>query len=228
MSKRSKLLGSYSSFKPQNKFKTKIIKTLRIVIIFFLAYQFITFFLVSSFIVKTSAMEPEILQGQRILTAPIISGTSLNFINIRIPGLKDPGRGDIILVKPGNSDKIAWYILSFDTIVRFFTLQKVSINSNINQNWNNQHSVKRIIGIPGDTVQMVDYNFLIKPINKSGYISEKNLIEQEYIIQIPENIIDAAAGGASSKANVGKQATAAASSQTADNTTVLFDIFAGG
>ncbi|MCK5672428.1 MAG: signal peptidase I [Spirochaetales bacterium] len=188
MSKRSKLLGSYSSFKPQNKFKTKISKTIKTVIIFFLVYQFISIFIISPFIVKTSAMEPGILKGQRILTAPIISGTSLNLFNIRIPGLKEPERGDIILVRPGNSNKSAWYIILLDTVVRFITLQKISLDPNIGQNWNNQLAVKRIIGIPGDTLLMVDYKFLIKPKKDTEYISEENLIKQKYILKIPENI----------------------------------------
>ncbi len=188
MSKRSKLLGSYSSFKPQNKFKTKITKTIKIVIIFFLVYQFLSVFIVSSFIVKTSAMEPGILKGQRILSAPIISGATLNLFNIEIPGFKEPVRGDIILVRPGNADKLAWYILLLDPVVRFFTLQKKSLDPNKGQNWNNQLSVKRIIGIPGDTVLMTDYKFLIKPKGQSRYILEEKIIKKDYIISIPDNV----------------------------------------
>ena len=188
MSKRSKLLGSYNSFKPQSKFKTKIIGSLKLIIIFFLVYQFISIFIISSFIVKTSAMEPGIFKNQRILTAPILSGTSLNFFNIRIPGIKEQERGDIILVRPGNSERSLRSVILLDTVVRFFTLQKISLDPNKGQNWNNQLSVKRIIGVPGDTVVMDDYKFLIKPNKNNRYISEENLIKQDYIIIIPKNI----------------------------------------
>ena len=161
MSKRSKLLGSYNSFRPQNKFKIKFSKTIKIVIIFFFVYQFLSVFIISSFIIKTSAMEPGILKNQRILSAPIVSGARLDLLKINIPGFKEPERGQIVLVKPGNSEKLAWYILLLDPVVRFFSFQRKSLDPNIDQNWNNQLSVKRIIGVPGDFVQMKGYKFLI-------------------------------------------------------------------
>lgn len=188
MSKRSKLLGSYSSFKPQNKFKTKFSKTIKLIILFFFVYQFLSVFVISSFIVNTSAMEPGIVQGQRILSAPIVTGASLNLINFRFPGIKEPERGDIILARPGNSENLVWYIKIMDPVIRFFTLQKISLDPNIDQNWNNQLAVKRIIGIPGDTVQMVDYKFLIKPLGKTGFIPEEKVIKKEYIIKLPEDL----------------------------------------
>ena len=188
MSKRSKLLGTYSSFKPQNKYKTRIAKIFKIVIVFFIAYQFLSVFILSTFIVKTTAMEPGILKDQRILTAPIISGASLNLINIKIPGIKEPYRGDVVLLKPGNADKLALYIKIIDPFIRFFTLQKISLDPNKDQNWHNQLAVKRIIGIPGDTIRMIDYKFIIKPEKSTGFIFEEILIEQEYLITKPEYI----------------------------------------
>ncbi len=188
MSKRSKLLGSYSSFKPQNKFKTKVSRTIKLIILLFFVYQFLSVFILSSFIVNTSAMEPGIVKGQRILSAPVISGASLNLFNINIPGFKEPERGDIVLVRPGNSKDLPWYIKLTDPVIRFFTLQKKSLDKNIGQNWNNQLAVKRIIGIPGDTIKMTDYRFLIKTIEQTGFVTEENIIKNEYSINLPQKI----------------------------------------
>jgi len=188
MSKRSKLLGSYNSFKPQNKFTAKLVKGVKFVIVFFLTYQFLSVFFITPFIVNTSAMEPGIIQGEKILSAPIVSGASLTLFNLKVPGFKKPERGDIVLVKPGNADKLSWYIALPDSLIRFFTLQKKSIDPNRNKNWNNQLSIKRIIGIPGDTVRMENYRYLIKPANKTDFISEEELFAKEYLITIPESI----------------------------------------
>lgn len=190
MSKRSRALGTYGSFKPRSRLRNRLGSIIRALLIIFLVYQFITVFIVSSFIVQTSAMEPCILQGQRILSAPIVTGASLKLLNVRIPGFRDPERGDLILVRPANAEQIAWYIVLFDPIVRFLTLQEKTIIPGANQNWNNQIAVKRIIALPGDTVKMEEFKFLIKPESKLNFIMEKTLISREYTLTIPEKIPD--------------------------------------
>ncbi|MDA3939640.1 MAG: signal peptidase I [Spirochaetia bacterium] len=187
MSKRSKLLGSYSSFKPQNKLKAKIGSFIKIIITFFLVYQFISFFIVTSFVVNTSAMEPGILKGDKILSVPLISGSYLNFLNLKVPGFKEPTRGDIVLIKPGNTNQLKWYYAILDPVIRFLTFQKITISSKSDQNWNNQLAVKRIIGIPGDSIKMIDYQFIIKPKDKTDYSLEENIIIKNYHLIIPQN-----------------------------------------
>lgn len=185
MSKRSKALGTYGSFKPGSKLKNRLVGIIITLLFVFLIYQIISVFIISSFVVDTSAMEPGILQGQRLLAAPIVTGTSLTLPRLRVPGLKDPERGDLILVKPGNAEVIAWYIILFDPIVRFFTLQEKTIIPGENQDWNNQIAVKRIIAIPGDTVKMIDFKFFVKPEDKTGFMSEHSTALEEYALKIP-------------------------------------------
>ena len=190
MSRRSKALGTYGSFKPRNTLKNRLGRIIRVLLLIFLVYQFITVFVVASFIVKTSAMEPGILQGQRILSAPIVTGASLKLLNVRVPGFRDPERGDLVLIRPGNAEQIAWYLVLFDPVVRFFTLQNKTIIPGANQNWNNQIAVKRIIALPGDTVKMSGFKFLIKQESELNFIMEDTLIFKEYSLIIPERIPD--------------------------------------
>ena len=185
MSRRSKLLGSYNSFKPENKFKMKVRKAIKTIVILFIAYQLITTFIVSSFTVGTSAMEPCILKGQHILSAPVLSGASINFLKIKIPGFKEPMRGDLVIIRPENASNVSWYVFLLDPVVRFFTLQKKTIMPNEDSSWNNQLSVKRIIGIPGDSIKMVNYKIFIKEKNGKVFNSEENQIDKKYSISIP-------------------------------------------
>jgi len=188
MSRRSKLLGSYSSFKPENKFKKKVRKVIKTLIIFFIAYQIFTTFIVSSFTVGTSAMEPGIIKGQHILAAPVLSGASINFLKIKIPGFKESERGDLVLIRPGNVSKVSWYVFLLDPVVRFVTLQKKTILPDKDNNWNNQLAVKRIVGIPGDSIKMVNYSFMIKENKGNSFNSEMDLIHKKYAIITPKSI----------------------------------------
>jgi len=163
----------------------KVIKTL---IILFIAYQLVTTFIVSSFTVETSAMEPGIIKGQHILSAPILSGASINFLKIKIPGFKEPMRGDLVLIRPGNASNVSWYAFVLDPVVRFLTLQKKTIMPNAHSSWNNQLSVKRIIGIPGDSIKMVNYKIFIKGMNGTVFNSEENQIDKKYSLSIPPGI----------------------------------------
>jgi len=188
MSRRSKLLGSYSSFKPENKFKKKVRKVIKTLIVFFIAYQLFSTFIVSSFTVDTSAMEPGIIKGQHVLAAPVLTGASINFLNIKIPGFKEPARGDLVLIRPGNASTVTWYVFLLDPVVRFFTLQKKTILPKKDNSWNNQLSLKRIIGIPGDNIKMVNYSFVIKENKGNSFNPEMDLIHKKYKIITPERI----------------------------------------
>lgn len=185
MSKRSKALGTYGSFKPRSKLRSQLGRIIKIVVFVFLIYQITSVFIISSFVVDTSAMEPGILQGQRLFAAPLLTGASLTLPRLRVPGLREPERGDLVLVKPGNAEEIAWYIILFDPVVRFFTLQEKTIIPGENQNWNNQIAVKRIIALPGDTVKMIDFKFFVKHKDKTGFMSEYSSASEEYPLKIP-------------------------------------------
>ena len=185
MSRRSKLLGSYSSFKPENKFKKKFHKIIKIIIVFFIAYQIFTTFIVSSFTLGTSAMEPALLKGQHMLSAPVMTGAYINFLKIKFPGLKEPKRGDLVLIRPGNASNLSWYVFVLDPVVRFFTLQKKTILPKDVLSCNNQLAVKRIIGIPGDSLKMINYKFLIKDSTGLSFKFEEDQIEKKYSPLIP-------------------------------------------
>jgi signal peptidase I len=188
MSKRSQFFSSYGSFKPKNKVKTKLVSFLKGLLIFFVLYQLVSVFIIISFKVDTVVMEPAILSGQKIISAPILTGASLPVFDVKIPGFRAPIRGELVIIKPGNAEIQPWYTLLFDPLVRFFSFQKKTIDSNFNKSWNNQLSVKRIIGIPGDTIKMSNFLVSIKPEDNQNYILESKLIKEKYTLTYPQTI----------------------------------------
>ncbi len=135
-------------------------------------------------------MEPGILKNQKILSSPIVSGINLPVLNLRIPGIGLPERGDIVIIRPVNRESIPWYITVLDPVVRFFTLQKKTLLSGNNKPWNNQIAVKRIIGLPGDEIKLVNYHFYIKPEGEKEFIPEEQITDKKYEIIFPVNSVN--------------------------------------
>ncbi len=190
MSRRSRALGRYSSYNPRSKFKTRIFSLLKSIVLLFIIYQLITFFIVSSFTAGTSAMEPGLVKNQKILSTPVIQGKYLKIPDLKIPGIRSPERGDVVIIRPGNSEQVPWYTLMLDPLVRFFTLQKKTLMSGDDKPWNNQIAVKRIIALPGDTVKLDNYRFFIKPQGQADYLPENQVTDKNYEIIVPPHLDD--------------------------------------
>jgi signal peptidase I len=79
-------------------------------------------FIVEAFRIPTGSMERTLLAGDFILVNKAAYGTRLPFLPFRIPGLAQPGRGDVVVFTPPHDA--------------------------------GKHYVKRLIGLPGDTVEM--------------------------------------------------------------------------
>lgn len=63
----------------------------------FLAFCVIRPFIVQAFKIPTGSMRPTLLEGDRILVNKFIYGAKVPFTNLRLPGLKTPQRGDVIV-----------------------------------------------------------------------------------------------------------------------------------
>lgn len=116
---------------------------------------------------------------------PDIAKNSLSFVTtIKLP-LK---RGDVVLVDKEEGTKTI-QTKFLDSFFRFFTLQKKSIFTREGQ-ISSQMVLRRVIGVPGDTVYMKDFMVYIKPEGEKHFLSEFEVISKKYNIDIynlPEN-----------------------------------------
>jgi signal peptidase I len=83
---------------------------------------FIRTFIAQPFKIPSASMEPTFKPGDRIFVSKFIYGAKIPFTNIRLPGLREPRRGDIMVFRS--------------------PVEK------------NKYLVKRLVGIPGDAVQI--------------------------------------------------------------------------
>ncbi len=69
------------------------------IIIAFILAMFIRTFVVQAFKIPTGSMRPTLMEGDRVLVNKFIYGAEVPFTDLRLPGICQPRRGDIIVFK---------------------------------------------------------------------------------------------------------------------------------
>ena len=166
-----------SGFGYAEKRRSPVRKIILFVVLLFIVYQVITSLFIISYKLDSISMEPTIPSEAVVLASPLIYGPEIPFAGIRVPGLRSPRRGDLVVSSPGfHSDK-PWYRSLLDSIYGFFTLQKKNSGED---GWVQSSIVKRVIGVPGDTVKMENNTYFIKPSGKNFFFAEDEIIQIEY------------------------------------------------
>ena len=88
-------------------------------------------------------------------------------------------RGDVVLLDSRFSRKKNFFISQIDRLVRFFTAQQVSLFEN-NELPSSKAHVRRVVGMPGDTIYMRDYVLYIKPAGERHFLTEFEIVEEPY------------------------------------------------
>ena len=88
-------------------------------------------------------------------------------------------RGDVVLLEPRNAAKKSFFIRQADRFIRFFTAQQVSILENNELPASKSH-LRRVVGLPGDSIYMRDYVLYIKPAGERHFLTEFEIVEEPY------------------------------------------------
>jgi signal peptidase I len=159
---------------------------LKIIVITTVLYFIITNFFLVSFQIKSISMEPNLEQEERILASPFVYGISLPFSDFR--GISKPSRGDLIVITPPYYTEDLAIQTVFDPVIRFFTFQSVNPVKDKAGKDIGRFIVKRIIGIPGDTVKMNQFMAYIMPKNKESFYLESEIIPIKYFIKTDNKV----------------------------------------
>ena len=139
----------------------------------------------SSYLVESESMIPTLEDGDRILASHLTYGAQLPYLDRRLPGLRSPRRGDLVIVVPPFYQYKGFITLVVEPVVRFFTLQKATLIRFTDGSRRNNFLVKRIVALPGDAIRMQDFVAYIRPRDRSEFISEYDLMpEHEMMTQI--------------------------------------------
>jgi len=157
---------------------------LKIVILSFLLYLIISTFFLKTFRVESDSMLPGLARMNRVLATPLSYGSKLSFLSSRLPGLAKPQYGDLVICTPPYYPAGNTLFNTFEPLVRFLTLQKAAPRRNPGRGGSNRYMIKRIIGLPGDTIKLEAFTAYIKPQAKDRFYSEKEVISVEYKIRV--------------------------------------------
>jgi signal peptidase I len=158
------------------------LRRLRIVLVwlfsFFLVYTIISSLIISNRVLESNAMRPGFEAGDRCL---FLSFTFQHLIRDRIEGSLPFRRGQVVLVDRTIGKSRPFFRIISDGFVRFFTLQRYSLFPKEDTLF-----VKRVIGLPGDTISMENYVLRIKPAGDQYEYTEFELAENDYTPNRPQ------------------------------------------
>ena len=111
--------------KEKEKPKNEAVEWIKSIVIAVGLFLVIRTFLVQAYSIPSPSMEGTLLVGDYLMANNAVFGATLPFTDVRLPAIRDPRAGEIVVFRPAYNDPI-------------------------------QDVVKRVIGIPGDTLQMRD------------------------------------------------------------------------
>jgi signal peptidase I len=165
--------GKYKPYELQHRFRKKLFSLGKIIILICILYLFVAWLFCFTVSVGSEAMEPTFGSGNRLLATPLLYGPALPFTaDRRIFTIRPPSRGDVVVYVPQHlRTKEVIYRIA-DPIVNFFTLQQVRSVSKITREQYPRHLVRRVAGIPGDTIELRGKKIFIRTSGKEQIIKD--------------------------------------------------------
>ncbi|MDZ7793339.1 MAG: S26 family signal peptidase [Spirochaetia bacterium] len=189
MSKRSRALRYYRSYKPQGPFKKSVRFLLKLIVVVFLFHLLISTLLVSSYQVSlqsnTDAYSEQPVYAGRILASPLLYGPRLNILDYRIPLLRTAKRGEVVVSEFGGVPELSWYAHGLNSISKFFTFNNYIPFDENEFSHISRYQIMRVVGMPGDEVRLDTYRIKIKTASSSYFIDEQEVLQTDYKLVIP-------------------------------------------
>lgn len=168
------------SYQMRRNLQKKISFTLLFIFCIFIVVSVTSTFFIYSVFVKSDSMTPSLEENNLIFVSPFISPANPIFSEKNILE-----RGQVVHLKPLEDKELSVFETFLDKVVLFFTFQKIAPFAD-SPNMTDSQLIRRIVGLPGDTVYVKDYIVYIKPENSSHFLTEFEVSQKKYDV-IAEN-----------------------------------------
>src|SRR5208337_3035154 len=133
--------------------------------------------------IESISMEPGLHPADRVLVSSIAYGPRVPFTASRLPGIGMPERGDLVVVQPPFAVEPSLLARVLEPLASFLSLQKATLHRDLYGSRVNGYMVKRVIGIPGDTLRLAAFSVMLKPRGGSDFVPESQIVPLSYQIQ---------------------------------------------
>lgn len=153
-------------------------KTLFVILTFFalcIVIQLITLFVIFPVRVETTGMTPEYPENSLVFVAPYSPAKPLFFQRYHIE------RGSVVYVKPLAEDESSFAKRTAHFLVSFFSFRQASVIEPGNE-ISGVPSLRRVVGLPGDTLYMKNYVLYVRPAGETHFLTEFEVADRMYEI----------------------------------------------
>jgi signal peptidase I len=178
------MLGGYESYSLRRKSRLKpVLRVVALAALVIALHSLITRVAVFSVRVDSVSMQPALQRGDRLLATPLAFGIPIGLLPGRLRSYGVPHRGDLVVFElPGSSGR-TWIADAGETVLRFFTLNNRSIDEGPDRRPVARFQIKRVIGLPGDTVRLESLLAYVRPAGHAGFQPEQEVAPRSYAVE---------------------------------------------
>lgn len=159
------------SYSLKRELQHKVLFVILVILLVFLTLNLILNFILFPAKQVSASMEGDIAKGSVIMFCPLI---------------RHYERGNVVLMKPRRQNPPSIFHTLLNSCLLFITGRQFSLDS-IDGLVGSEYQVRRVIGMPGDTIYMRDYVLYIKPKDSKYFLTEFELIKRAYNTHINTN-----------------------------------------